>query len=63
MNQYWENNIEVLLEQLKLLRITEEDALDRTTETEIIDTMLIALVLIVYNEQVVISKSIILDPG
>jgi len=50
MDQHWENNIEVLLEQLGSLKITKEDTSDRTIETETIDTMSTALVLTVYNE-------------
>ena len=49
-NQHWGNNIEVLSERLGLLRITEEDTSDRTTETETINIMSIALVPAVYNE-------------
>jgi len=41
MDQYQENNIEVLSEQLGLLRITEEDTLEETTEYT--DKMLLAL--------------------
>ena len=46
MNQHWENEIKALSEQLELLRITKEDALERTTEY--IDNMLTALV--IYNK-------------
>ena len=63
MNQYQGNDIEVLLEQLESLRITEEDILNKTTKTEITDKMLIvlALVLAVYNEQAVMPKSMVSD--
>ena len=50
MDQHWENNIEVLSEQLESLKITKEDTSDRTIETETIDTISTALVLAVYNE-------------
>jgi len=63
MDQYQGNDIEVLLEQLESLRITEEDTLNKTTKTEITDKMLIvlALVLAVYNEQAVMPKSMVSD--
>jgi len=49
---------------LELLRITEEDTLKRTTETETIDTISTALVLVVHNktEQIFMPKSMVLDP-
>jgi len=46
-----------------MTRITKEDTSNRTTETEITDEMLTVLALVVYNEQVVMSKSMVLDPG
>ena len=61
-DQHWGNNIEVLSELLELLRITEEDTLERTTETDTIDTISMALVPAVKNtiEQAVMPKSIVL---
>jgi len=49
---------------LELLRITEEDALERTTETETIDIISTAPVLVVHKktEQIVMPKSMVLDP-
>jgi len=45
MDQYQENNIEVLLEQLESLRITEEDISEETTEY--IDKMSVAPALVI----------------
>ena len=47
MIQCWGNNIEVLSEQLELLRITKEEVLEATTKIETIDVMLTTLVLVV----------------
>ena len=52
MNQHQGNSIEILLEWLELLRITKEDASDRTT-----DEILIALAPVVHNKQAVISHA------
>ena len=62
-DQCQENNIKVLLEQLGSLKITKEDASDRTIETETTGTMLTAPASVVQNKQVVISKNMVLDPG
>jgi len=46
------------------LRITEEDASIETIEIEIMDKMLVAPALaMIQNKQIVIPKSIVLDPG
>ena len=60
MDQYQEHKIEALLEWLGLLRITEENVLERATKYT--DNMLI--VPVVYNKtvQTVMPKSIVLDP-
>ena len=50
-----------MLEWLGLLRITEKDALNKTTEIEYIDKISIAPVLVIQNEQTVMPKSIVLD--
>ena len=63
MNQHQENNIEALSEQLGLLRITEEDILKETTDIETTDKILTAPVLVVYNEQAVMPKSMVPDLG
>ena len=61
MDQYQEPEIEALSEQLGSLRITEEDASERTIEY--MDNMLTAPV--VYNKiaQAIMPKSIIPGPG
>ena len=46
------------------MRITEEDASIETIEIEIMDKMLVAPALaMIQNKQIVIPKSIVLDPG
>jgi len=52
-----------LSEQLGSLRITKEDASNKTTETETTDTMLIVLAQVVQNKQAVMPKSMVPDPG
>ena len=60
INQHQEHKIKVLLEQLELLRITEENTLERTTEY--MDNML--TIPVVYNGivQAIMPKSMISDP-
>ena len=60
MDQHWGKNIETLSEQLKSLRITEEEALEEIIKIESIDK--ISTVLAIHNEQAVIFKSMVLDP-
>ena len=45
------------------MRITEKDTLEEITETESIDKISTTSVLVVHNEQVVMSKSILLGIG
>ena len=45
------------------MRITEKDVPDRITEIKTTNAILIVLALAVYNEQAVIFKSIVPDPG
>ena len=45
------------------MRITKEDILEVTTETETTNAMLTVPAPAVQNEQVVMPKSIVLDPG
>jgi len=63
MDQHQENELEILLEQLGSLRITEKDTLNKITEIETTDKNLIVLVSAVQNKQTVMPKSIVLDPG
>jgi len=62
MDQYQENNIEVLLKQLGLLRITKENTLE-----EIIEYMneisVVPASATVQNKQAEMPKSMVLDPG
>jgi len=44
------------------LRITKENALDRTTDIKTTNKILTALPLVVYNKQAVMPKSIVPDP-
>ena len=62
-DQHQRNNIEILSEQLGLLRITEENASEEIIEIESIDKMLTALVPVVQNKQTVMPKSIIPNLG
>ena len=62
MDKCQENDIEVLSEWLRSLRITKENALDRTTDIKTKNKILTALPLVVYNKQAVMPKSIVPDP-
>ena len=59
-DQHWENNIEALSEQLGLLKITEKDTSEETTEYT--DKISVAPAQVqAQNKQAVIWKSIVLD--
>ena len=60
MDQCWEYKIEVLSEQLRSLRITEETTSEETTEY--MDNMSTASAN-TQDEQTGLSKEMVLDPG
>ena len=60
MDQHQENNIEVLLEWLRSLRITEEDTSKETMEYTAKMSVALALAT-AQNKQAIMPKSIVLD--